>query len=114
MLKSLNPGWFVFPLLVLVILFGLYLKFIDFPDVLSADNFAVGYFAAGNFSIGIFATGTFAIGLFSIGIFSIGIFSIGIFSVGFWSFAIFAYGLYTKRMNMEDTGRTRKGRKSFQ
>ena len=101
MIKGANAGWFVFPFLMLLLLIGVYLKFIEFPNAMSAGNFAVGYIAAGNFSMGVFAAGTFAIGVFSVGIFSIGIFSIGIFSVGIWSFAIFAYGIYAKNMNSE-------------
>jgi hypothetical protein len=58
-------------------------------NMLSADTYALNYFAAGDFACGIFAAGKFSIGVFSIGIFSIGVFSLGIFNIGIYAIGFF-------------------------
>lgn len=76
---------------------GAILYFNAYENILSAGDYAYGYFAAGDFALGIFAVGKFSAGIFSIGIFSIGIFSISIFNVGIYSIGIFVLA-YKKRL----------------
>jgi polyferredoxin len=86
-------------LLLAVALFatGAILYFNGQANVLSASEYAYGYFAAGDFALGIFAVGTFSAGIFSIGIFSIGIFSISIFNIALYSVGIFVIA-YKKKL----------------
>jgi len=76
---------------------GAILYFNGNQNILSAGEFAYGYFAAGDFAVGIFAAGKFSAGIFTAGIFSIGIFSISIFNVGIYSVGIFVLA-YKKRL----------------
>lgn len=76
---------------------GAILFFNGNSNILSAGEFAYGYFAAGDFAVGIFAAGKFSAGIFSAGLFSMGIFSISIFNVGIYSVGIFVLA-YKKRL----------------
>lgn len=86
-------------ILVAVVLFiiGAVLYFNGYANILSASEYAYGYFAAGDFALGVFAAGKFSVGIFSIGIFSIGIFSISIFNIAIYSVGIFVIA-YKKRL----------------
>lgn len=88
--------WFILFAVALVII-GATLYFTGHSNILSAGEFAYGYFAAGDFALGIFAAGKFSAGIFSIGIFSIGIFSLSIFNVAIYSVGIFVFA-YKKRL----------------
>lgn len=76
---------------------GTILYFNGNENILSAGEFAYGYFAAGDFAVGIFAAGKFSVGIFSVGIFSIGVFSISIFNIALYSVGIFVIA-YKKRL----------------
>lgn len=76
---------------------GAILYFNGNSNILSAGEFAYGYFAAGDFAVGIFAVGTFSAGIFSIGIFSVGLFSISIFNIAIYSTGIFVIA-YKKKL----------------
>ena len=88
--------WFIL-LAVALIITGAILYFNGNSNILSAGEFAYGYFAAGDFALGVFAAGKFSAGIFSIGIFSIGIFSVSIFNVAIYSVGIFVIA-YKKRL----------------
>ena len=88
--------WFILFAVTLIII-GFVLHFAHYSNILSAGEFALGYFAAGDFALGVFAAGKFSVGIFSIGIFSIGIFSVSIFNVAIYSVGIFVIA-YKKRL----------------
>ncbi len=76
---------------------GAILYFNGNSNILSAGEYAYGYFAAGDFALGVFAAGKFSAGIFSIGIFSIGIFSASIFNLAIYATGIFVIG-YKKKL----------------
>ena len=88
--------WFILSAVALIIT-GAILYFNGNSNILSAGEFAYGYFAAGDFALGVFAAGKFSAGIFSIGIFSIGIFSVSIFNVAIYSVGIFVLA-YKKQL----------------
>jgi hypothetical protein len=88
--------WYILLAAVLIIV-GFVLYFNGNPNILSAGEFAYGYFAAGDFALGVFAAGKFSAGIFSIGIFSIGIFCISIFNIAIYSVGFFVIA-YKKRL----------------
>ena len=88
--------WILVLAFVLMII-GAILYFNGQSNILSAGQYAYGYFAAGDFALGIFAAGKFSAGIFSIGIFSIGIFTISIFNIAIYSVGLFAIA-YKKRL----------------
>ncbi len=89
--KKMKKVWFVL-LAIALIITGAILYFNGNSNILSAGEFAYGYFAAGDFALGVFAAGKFSAGIFSIGIFSVSIFNVAIYSVGIFVIA------YKKRL----------------
>jgi hypothetical protein len=88
--------WFILFAIALVII-GATLYFSGQSNILSAGEFAYGYFAAGDYALGVFAVGKFSAGIFSIGIFSVGIFSVSIFNIALYSTGIFVIA-YKKKL----------------
>ena len=88
--------WIILVAIVLFII-GAVLYFNGNSNILSASEYAYGYFAAGDFALGVFAAGKFPVGIFSIGIFSIGIFSVSIFNIAIYATGIFVIG-YKKKL----------------
>ncbi|MCK5170056.1 MAG: hypothetical protein KAQ75_09260 [Bacteroidales bacterium] len=88
--------WIIVLAFILIVV-GAILYFSGQANVLSAGEYAYGYFAAGDFALGVFAAGKFSAGIFSIGIFSIGIFSISVFNIAIYSVGIFVIA-YKKRL----------------
>lgn len=88
--------WILVLAFVLIII-GAILYFNGQANILSAGQYAYGYFAAGDYALGIFAVGTFSAGIFSVGVFSIGIFSVSIFNIAIYSVGIFVIA-YKKRL----------------
>lgn len=88
--------WIIVIAFILIVI-GAILYFNGQANILSASEYAYGYFAAGDFALGVFAAGKFSAGIFSIGIFSIGIFSVSIFNIAIYSIGIFVVA-YKKRL----------------
>jgi hypothetical protein len=87
-------------LAVALVATGAILYFNGNQNILSASEFAYGYFAAGDFAMGVFAAGKFSVGIFSIGIFSVGIFSVSIFNLAIYSTGIFVIAYKKKLPNL--------------
>ncbi|HAF29923.1 MAG TPA: hypothetical protein DCG75_12850 [Bacteroidales bacterium] len=95
-MKKMKKLWIIALAFILIVI-GAILYFNGQANVLSAREYAYGYFAAGDFALGVFAAGKFSAGIFSIGIFSIGIFSVSIFNIALYSVGIFVIA-YKKRL----------------